>query len=171
MGRESIHDKLSRVRPPRVHITYDVHTGGAIEKKELPFIMGVMGDFGGKQEAVTKLKERQFVDINPDNFDDVLSGMKPHLEFAVENKLSEDPDAKPLAIKLDFAKLEDFEPEQVARKVPALNELLKLRSDLGNLRGVLNDDFDQLLLIAISNTEKLEKLKGQLDEAGGGDNA
>ena len=105
MGRESIHDKLSRVRPPRVHITYDVHTDGAIEKKELPFIMGVMGrHFRGKQEVVTKLKDRSFVDVNPDNFDDVLAGMKPHLEFAVENKLSEDPDAKALSIKLDFAK-------------------------------------------------------------------
>ena len=173
MGRDSIHDKLSRVRPPRVHITYEVHTDGAIEKKELPFIMGVMGDFGGKQEVVTKLKDRTFVDVNPDNFDEVLAGMKPHLEFSVENKLSEDADAKPLSIKLDFVKLEGFEPEQVARQVPVLNELLKLRSDLSNLRGALqgNDEFDRLLLAAVSNTEKLEKLKGQLDEPEGGSNA
>jgi type VI secretion system protein ImpB len=149
-----------------VHITYQVHTGGATEKKELPFIIGVMGDFAGKQEALAKLKERKFVDVNPDNFDAVLAGMKPHLEFAVEDKLSEEADSKALAIKLDFTKLEDFEPEQVARRVPVLNDLLKLRTELGNLRGAVqgNDNLDALLMKAVKNAENMDR---QLDKPEG----
>jgi len=91
---KSTQHKLDRVRPPRVHVTYDVETGDAIEVKELPFVMGVLGDFTGQPETpLPKLKERKFVEVNPDNFDSVLEGMKPHLAFSVENKLSEDPDA------------------------------------------------------------------------------
>ncbi len=94
MARESTQHKLDRVRSPRVHITYDVETGGAIELKELPFVVGVLGDFTGQPtEPLPKLKERKFVEVNPDNFDSVLEGMKPHLAFSVENKLSDEPDA------------------------------------------------------------------------------
>src|SRR5881409_1384786 len=103
MGRESTQHKLDRVRSPRVHITYDVEVGGAIELKELPFVVGVLGDFTGQPEQpLPKLKERKFVEVNPDNFDSVLEGMKPHLSFAVENKLSEDPEAANLKIDLKF---------------------------------------------------------------------
>src|ERR1043165_10145912 len=92
MARESTHHKLDRVRSPRVHITYDVETGGAIELKELPFVVGVLGDFTGQPtEPLPKLKDRKFADVNPDNFDTVLEGMKPHLAFSVENKLSDEP--------------------------------------------------------------------------------
>jgi len=95
MARESTQHKLDRVRSPRVHITYDVEIGGAIELKELPFVVGVLGDFTGQPEQpLPKLKERKFVEINPDNFDSVLEGMKPHLSFAVENKLSDEADAQ-----------------------------------------------------------------------------
>src|ERR1700728_3060100 len=91
MGRESTQQKLSRVRAPRVQITYDVETGGAIELKELPFVMGVLGDLTGHPEQpLAALKDRKFVEINPDNFDSVLKGMQPHLKFSVENKLSSD---------------------------------------------------------------------------------
>src|SRR3954471_19568225 len=94
MARDSMQHKLDRVRPPRVQITYEVEVGGAIEVKELPFVMGVLGDFTGQpQEPLPKLKDRKFVEINPDNFDSVLGAMKPHLSFAVENKLSEDSNA------------------------------------------------------------------------------
>src|SRR5436189_6250401 len=92
-SKESIQHKIDRVRPPRVQITYDVEIGGAIELKELPFVVGVLGDFTGQPEQpLPKLKERKFVEVNPDNFDSVLEGMKPHLAFAVENKLSDEPD-------------------------------------------------------------------------------
>src|SRR6201996_6911457 len=109
MARESTQHKLDRVRSPRVHITYDVETGGAIELKELPFVMGVLGDFTGQpSEPLPKLKDRKFVEVNPDNFDTVLEGMKPHLAFSVENKLSEDPNAPQLKVDLHFKSLEDF---------------------------------------------------------------
>ncbi len=111
MARESTQHKLDRVRSPRVHITYDVEVGGAIELKELPFVIGVLGDFTGQPEQpLAKLKERKFVEVNPDNFDSVLEGMKPHLSFSVENKLSEDPEAANLKVDLKFKSMDDFEP-------------------------------------------------------------
>ncbi|HZS52719.1 MAG TPA: type VI secretion system contractile sheath small subunit, partial [Bryobacterales bacterium] len=91
---ESLQHKLDRVRSPRVHITYDVETGGAIEKKELPFVMGVFGDYTGMpEEPLARVKDRKFVEVSLDNFDNVMAAMKPHLAFSVENKLSDDPNA------------------------------------------------------------------------------
>jgi type VI secretion system protein ImpB len=171
MARESLQHKLDRVRSPRVHITYDVETGGAIELKELPFVVGVLGDFTGQPtEPLPKLKERKFVEVNPDNFDQVLEGMKPHLAFSVENKLSDEPDAPNLKINLNFKSMEDFEPENVARQVPPLKQLLDLRQRLSDLRGSLqgNDKLEELLLEAVGNTEKLNKLKGEIKEGSNG---
>ncbi len=169
MARESTQHKLDRVRSPRVQITYDVEIGGAIELKELPFVVGVLGDFTGQpEEPLPKLKERKFVEVNPDNFDSVLEGMKPHLSFAVENKLSDDPEAANLKVDLRFRSMEDFEPENVARQVKPLKELLDLRSRLADLRGSLqgNDRLEELLLETVGNTEKLEKIKSEM---GGGE--
>ncbi|PYX87853.1 MAG: type VI secretion system contractile sheath small subunit [Acidobacteria bacterium] len=166
MARESTQQKLSRVRAPRVHITYDVQIGDAIENKEIPFVMGVLGDFTGQPEQpLAKVKDRKFVEVTPDNFDTVLAGMNPHVAFAVENKLSEDPNAPQLKVDLRFKSLEDFEPEQVARQVKPLRELLELRTKLSDLRGSLqgNDKLDELLLETITNTEKLEKLRAELN--------
>src|ERR1700732_5414968 len=115
MARQSAQHKLDRVRPPRVQITYDVEVGGAIEIKELPFVVGVLGDFtGNPEQPLPKLKERKFVEVNHDNFDTVLEGMKPHLSFAVENKLSEDPAAPQLKVDLQFKSMDDFAPDNVA---------------------------------------------------------
>lgn len=165
MARQSAQHKLDRVRPPRVQITYDVEIGGAIELKELPFVVGVLGDFTGKPEApLPKLKDRKFVEVNPDNFDSVLEGMKPHLSYSVENKLSDEPDAPNLKIDLKFKKLEDFEPANVAKQVKPLKEMLDLRTRLADLRGTLqgNDKLEDLLLDAVGKTEKLEKLKQEI---------
>lgn len=165
MARESIQKKLQRVRPPRVQVNYDVQVGDAIELKELPFVMGILGDFtGNPTEPLPRLKDRRFVEITPDNFDSVLDSMKPHLSFSVENKLSDDPNAGQLKVDLSFRKLEDFEPEQVAQQVKPLRELLELRTKLSDLRGTLqtNDKLDELLLDAVSNTEKLHKLQKEL---------
>jgi len=168
MARESTQHKLDRVRSPRVHITYDVETGGAIELKELPFVVGVLGDFTGQPtEPLPKLKDRKFTEVNPDNFDTVLEGMKPHLAFSVENKLSDEPDAPNLKIDLNFKSMDDFEPENVARQVKPLKELLDLRTRLSDLRGSLqgNDKLEELLLDAVGNTEKLDKLKSEIKGA------
>jgi type VI secretion system protein ImpB len=166
MAKASIQHKLDRVRPPRVQITYDVEIGDAIEVKELPFVMGVLGDFTGQPtQPLARLRDRKFVEVNPDNFDSVLEGMKPHLAFSVENKLSEDSDAGQLKVDLNFKSLDDFEPEQVARQVKPLRELLELRTRLADLRGTLqtNDKLEEVLLDAVKNKDKLGKLKQEIE--------
>src|SRR5687768_17156554 len=165
----STQHKLDRVRPPRVHVTYDVEVGDAIEMKELPFVMGVLGDFTGQPEQpLPRLRDRKFVEVNPDNFDQVLEGMKPHLAFSVENKLAEESDAAQLKVDLHFKSMDDFEPENVARQVKPLRELLDLRTKLSDLRGSLqgNDKLEELLMDAVSSSEKLDKLRGEVKEGG-----
>lgn len=172
MAKESVHKKLERVRPPRVHVTYDVEVGDAIEVKELPFVMGVMADLSGQPtEPLARLKDRRFVEITPDNFDSVLESFKPHLSFAVDNKLSEDPNAGQLKVSLDFKSLDDFDPAQVAQQVRPLKELLDLRTKLSDLRGALqgNDKLDELLMDAAGNTEKMDRLKKELEKDKGKD--
>ena len=165
MARESTQKKLERVRPPRVQISYDVEIGNAIELKEIPFVMGVLADLSGQpKEALPRLKDRRFVEITPDNFDSVLDSMKPHLAFSVENKLSEDSNAGQIKVDLNFKSMDDFEPDAVAKQVKPLKDLLDLRTKLSDLRGNLqtNEKLDELLLDAVSNTDKLNKLKGEL---------
>jgi type VI secretion system protein ImpB len=176
MAKESTQKKLERVRPPRVNISYDVETGGAIEMKELPFVMGVLGDFTGQPtEPLAKLKDRKFVEITLDNFDDVMASMKPHLGFSVENKLSDDPEAGKLGVDLTFKSLDDFAPDAVARQVKPLRELLELRTKLADLRGTLqgNDKLEEILQATLGDEEKMKKLKAELESQGGdkgGDN-
>jgi len=168
---ESLQHKLDRVRSPRVHITYDVETGGAIEKKELPFVMGVFGDYSGMpEEPLPRVKDRKFVEVSLDNFDSVLAAMKPHLAFSVENKLSEDPNAGQVKVDLRFRSMDDFEPANVARQVKPLKALLDLRSRLSDLRGNLqgNEKLDELLLDAVKDAGKLDKLKAEIATQGGG---
>jgi type VI secretion system protein ImpB len=173
MAKQSTQHKLDRVRPPRVHVTYDVEVGDAIELKELPFVMGVLGDFTGQpSEPLPRLRDRKFVEVTPDNFDSVLEGMKPHLAFAVENKLSEDADAPQLKVDLNFKSMDDFAPENVARQVKPLKELLDLRTRLSDLRGSLqgNDKLEELLLDAVGDKGKLDKLKKEIGGGEGGSN-
>jgi type VI secretion system protein ImpB len=165
MARESTQHKLDRVRSPRVQITYDVEIGDAIELKELPFVLGVLGDFTGQpSDPLPKLKERKFVEVNPDNFDQVLESMKPHLAFSVENKLSEDPNAGNLKVDLHFKSLDDFAPENVARQVKPLRELLELRQRMTDLRGSLqgNDKLDELLLNTVQDKAKMAQLRKEM---------
>jgi type VI secretion system protein ImpB len=171
MARESTQHKLDRVRAPRVQITYDVEVGTAIELKELPFVMGVLGDFSGQPEKpLAAMKDRKFVEINPDNFDNVLKGMAPHLSYSVKNTLSSDPNAGQVKVDLKFESMEDFSPEKVAEKVKPLKELMNLRTRLSDLRGSLqgNDKLDDILVKVLSNTEERDKLKAELSNAGEG---
>jgi type VI secretion system protein ImpB len=169
---DSTQKKLERVRPPRVAISYDVETGGAIEKKELPFLMGVLGDFTGQPtEPLPRLKERKFVEVTPDNFDDVLASMKPHLAFSVENKLSDDADAR-IAVDLNFRSLDDFAPDAIAKQVKPLRELLELRTQLADLRGSLqtNEKLDEVLQATVGDADKMAKLRSELGLGEGGNN-
>jgi type VI secretion system protein ImpB len=166
MAKESTQHKLDRVRSPRVHITYDVETGDAIEMKELPFVVGVLSDLSGKpDEPLPRMRDRKFVEIDRDNFDSVLKGMKPRLAYRVDNKLTDD-DSK-MAVELRFNRIEDFEPEQVARQVEPLRKLLETRIQLSALLAKAdgNDKLSERLQEIIGNTELLKKLS---DEAGVG---
>ncbi|WP_213806542.1 type VI secretion system contractile sheath small subunit [Granulicella sp. dw_53] len=170
MARESTQHKLDRVRSPRVQITYDVEVGDAIELKELPFVMGVLGDLTGQPKTpLAALKERKFVEINPDNFDMVLKGLEPHLAYSVANKLGDTGDGAQLKVDLTFESFDDFSPENVAKQIGPLRELLELRKRLSDLRGSLqgNDKLDEMLLDVVSNTEIREKLRKEVDAKGG----
>ena len=162
---DSTQKKLERIRPARVSISYEVETGGAIEKKELPFLMGVLGDFTGQPtEPLARLKDRKFVEVTPENFDDVLASMKPHLSFTVENKLAENADAPKLGIDLNFRSMDDFSPDAVARQVKPLKALLDLRTQLADLRGSLqtNETLDEVLQSTLGDAEKLNQLRSEL---------
>jgi type VI secretion system protein ImpB len=159
MARESTQHKLDRVRPPRVHITYDVELGEAIELKELPFVLGVLSDLSGKpDEPLSRMRDRKFVDIDRDNFNDVMRGMKPRLAFQVDNKLTND-DTK-MGVELRFNAIEDLEPEQVARQVEPLRKLMEVRKQLSGLLAKAdgNDKLSEKLREIIGNTELAERI-------------
>jgi type VI secretion system protein ImpB len=159
MAKESLQKKISRVRPPRVHITYDVETGGAIEKREIPFVAGVLADLSGQPEKpLPPLKDRKFVEIDKDNFDNVLAKINPRLAFKVDNKLSED-DTR-LGVELRFSSMADFDPPAIAKQIPALRRLLEARNALNNLRSSLlgNDKLEGLLQEVLNNQEALQRI-------------
>ena len=158
-SKESLQHKLDRVRPPRVQITYDVEVGGAIELKELPFVVGVMGDFVGKpEEPLPALKNRKFVEIDPDNFNQVLSGMKPRLAYTIDNKLQDD--GSKLGVDLKFNSIEDFEPDQIVQQVEPLRKLVEARQKLSDLRSKMdgNEKLENLLEGIISDVDKQKEL-------------
>ncbi len=162
--KDSVQKRLERVRPPRVQLTYDVEIGDAVEKKELPFVMGVMGDFTGQQDPdkpLPKLKDRKFVNVDLDNFDEVLSGMAPRASFRVKNKLSEA--GGEFGVNLEFNAMEDFRPESVVGQVEPLRKLLEARTKLSDLRNKLagNEKLEDVLGEVLSNTEKLKQLGEQ----------
>ena len=159
MPKESIHQKLSRVRKPRVHITYDVEIGNAIEQKELPFVVGVLADLSGDaSQQLPRIKERKFVEIDRDNFNQALAGMAPQLEFSVPNKLAND-DSR-IGLKLKFTHLDDFGPEAVAQQVEPIRKLVEARQRLNELALKINsnDKLDQLLQAVVQNTDALRDL-------------
>lgn len=164
--RESIQQKISRIRPPRVHITYDVEVGGAIEMKELPFVVGVLGDFSGKPiDALPRVRDRKFVQVDRDNFDQVLAGMKPRLAYQVENKLSEG--GGKLGIELNFREIEDFTPDRVVQQVEPLRKLVELRQNLSDLLAKMdgNDKLANLLQEVINNPDAVKQQAAASTEA------
>ena len=157
--KDSVQQKLSRVRPPRVHLTYDVEIGDAIEQKEIPFVVGVVGEFSGNPEnPIPKIKDGKFVNVDGDNFDDVMKGMTPRAVYRVPNKLSEG--GGEFAVELKFNSLEDFRPESVVQQVEPLRKLLEARTKLSDLRNKLagNDKLEDLLQDVLASTEKMAEV-------------
>jgi type VI secretion system protein ImpB len=160
---ESIHEKLKRVRKPRVHITYEVETEGAEILRELPFVVGIMGDFSGDPtQPLRPLNERKFIQIDRDNFDEVMTRMTPGLNLRVENKLAED--GSEMAVALKFNSIEDFEPARVAEQVPALKALVETRNKLRDLMSKVDrsEELEGLLEQILTNENELKSLSGQL---------
>lgn len=157
---ESTQKKLSRIRPPRVQITYDVEIGDAIQMKELPFVAGILADLSGKPaEALPKLKDRKFVEIDRDNFNDVLASCAPRLALRVDNKLAKD-DSK-LNVELNFNSIDDFDPVEVVKQVEPLRKLFDARQRLMDLLAKLdgNDKLDALLQEIVANPDNQKTLK------------
>ncbi|MCE9533638.1 MAG: type VI secretion system contractile sheath small subunit [Planctomycetes bacterium] len=163
MAGESVHDKLDRVRKPRVHITYQVETEGAAVEKELPFVVGVLGDFSGHPtEPLKPLKDRKFIQIDRDNFNDVMARIAPALNIRVENTLK--GDGTELGVQLKFNKIEDFDPGRVVQQVEPLKKLLETRDKLRDLLTKVDrsEDLENLLENVLKNTDKLQQLSGEL---------
>ncbi len=161
---ESTQHKLDRVRRPRVQITYDVETNGAMQKVELPFVVGVMADLSGApKEALRPMKERKFTNIDRDNFNEVLQRSAPRLALKVDNKLTGEAGSK-LATELNFKNMEDFDPAKVAAQIPALKELLDMRKRLTELMSKMegNDKLEALLADVLANTEKASTLAKEM---------
>lgn len=160
---ESVQQKLKRVRAPRVHITYDVETEGAQVRKELPFVVGVIGDFSGKPyEPQKPLRDRKFIQIDRDNFDDVMQRMTPGAEFKVENTLAGDESLLPVSLK--FKSIDDFEPGAIVDQVEPLRKLLAVRNKLRDLMSKVDrsEELESLLEEVLQNTDKLTALAGEL---------
>ena len=161
--KESIQHKIDRIRPPRVQITYDVETGGAIEMKELPFVVGVLGDFTGKpEEPLPGLKNRKFVEIDRDNFDQVMEGMKPRLSFSVDNKLQDD--GSKMGVELKFKSMDDFEPDNIVQQVEPLRKLVEARQKLSDLLSKMdgNDKLEEILNDVVADAGKQKELSDAL---------
>jgi type VI secretion system protein ImpB len=165
MAGESIQKKLDRVRPPRVQIKYEVEIGDALELKELPFVVGVLGDYSGKPaESMPAVKDRRFVNIDRDNFNDVLREMKPRLVFGVEDKVTGKAEGK-FNIELNFNNIDDFNPESVVRQVDPLRKLADTRRELELLKTKMdgNDKLVSLLEKVLDSSELKQQLGKELN--------
>jgi type VI secretion system protein ImpB len=163
MSSDSIHSKLERVRKPRVHIKYEVETGGAVVEKELPFVVGVLGDFSGNPTQPLKpMKDRKFIQIDRDNFNDILARMTPGLSFKAANTLA--GDGSQMAINLKFNSMADFEPGNVAKQVEPLRKLLETRDKIRDLQSKvdLSEDLEGILEKVLQNSDHLKKLSSDL---------
>ena len=162
---ESLQKWMGRNRPPRVQITYDVEIGDAVEKKELPLVVGLMADLSGQPVTpLPKLKERRFVEVDRDNFNEVMTKISPRLDLSVPDTFKGEGNLK---VELTFNDFDQFHPEAIARQVPRLAKLLEARQQLRDLLGKLdgNDELDALLENILKNTEDLKALKGPEEAA------
>ena len=163
MAKSSIQHKLDRVRKPRVHITYDVEIGDAVVQKELPFVMGVMGDFSGNPTSKPDpLKDRKFVNIDRDNFDDVMARISPELNIRVQNTL-EGGDTE-MALQLKFNSMGDFDPAALVEQIPALKKLLDSRNQLRDLLTTMDqsEDLEELMEKILSDANQVQAAAGEM---------
>lgn len=162
--KESVQKKLQRIRPPRVQLTYDVEVGDGIASKELPFVVGVMGDFSAASEVEkTKLKDKKFINVDLDNIDEVMQSLAPRAAFQVENTLT--AEGGKLSVDLIFNSMEDFRPEQVVQQVDPLRKLLEARERLTDLRNKISNSerLEDLLDEVLNNTDQIRQLSAETE--------
>lgn len=161
---DSVHQKLKRVRKPRVHITYDVETNGATETKEIPYVVGVLGDFSGDSDVAKKsLKDRRFIDLKKDKFDQVMARLEPGVKMKVDDVLSGE-EGKQMAVDLKFRSMEDFEPDRIVEQVEPLRNLMERRNQLRDLMAKADgsEELESLLEQILNDESKMGELKSQL---------
>jgi type VI secretion system protein ImpB len=157
----SLQKWVGRNRPPRVQITYDVEVGDAVEKRELPLVVGLLADLSGQPATpLPKFKERRFVEIDRDNFDEIMGKIAPRLDLSVPDTAKGEGNLK---IELNFRKFEDFHPESIVNQVPRLAKLLEARQQLRDLLAKLdgNDELDSILERIVQNSEALKEVQSQ----------
>lgn len=162
--RESVQKKLQRIRPPRVQLTYDVEVGDGREVKELPFVVGVLGDFSAASELEkTKLKDKKFINVDLENIDEVMQSLAPRASFQVENSLTEE--SNKISVDLVFNAMDDFRPEQVVQQVEPLRKLVEARERLTDLRNKIsnNERLEDLLDDILKNTDQIRKMSMEAD--------
>lgn len=163
--RESVQKKLQRVRPPRVQLTYDVEVGDAKEVKELPFVVGVMGDFSAASEVEkSKLKDKKFINVDLDNIDEVMTSLAPRASFQVENTLTDQGGR--MGVDLTFKSMEDFRPEQVVQQVDPLRQLVEARERLTDLRNKISNSekLEDILDDVLRNTDQVRRMSAEAGE-------
>jgi type VI secretion system protein ImpB len=159
----NVYSRLERERRPRVHIKYEIESGDAQIERELPFVVGVMGDFSGNPTTPLRpLKERKFVQIGKENFNEVMERIAPELNIKVNNTLAGDDSLVPVQLK--FRTMEDFEPARIAEQVPALKKLLDTRNQLRDLMTKVDrsQELEGLLERVLQNESDLKALSSQL---------
>lgn len=162
--RESVQKKLQRIRPPRVQLTYDVEVGDGREVKELPFVVGVLGDFSAASELKSsKLKDKKFINVDLENIDEVMQSLAPHASFQVDNSLTEE--GGKISVDLMFHAMDDFLPEQVVQQVEPLRKLVEARERLTDLRNKIsnNERLEDLLDEVLKNTDQIQKMSVEAD--------
>jgi type VI secretion system protein ImpB len=169
--KESTQHKLDRVRPPRVQITYDLELAGAVQRKSLPLVVGILADLSGHRESddsVARLKDRKFVEIDRDNFNEVMAKAGPRLALSVPNAVAGEGS---LQVELKFGEIDDFEPLRIVKQVEVLSRLYEQRVRLADLLIKLdgNDDLEKALKGA--QAAELEELKALSAGSGNGADA
>ncbi|AMW80247.1 type VI secretion protein [Acinetobacter sp. TGL-Y2] len=160
--RESVQKKLQRIRPPRVQLTYDVEIGDGKEVKELPFVVGVLGDFSAASELEkTKLKDKKFINVDLENIDEVMESLAPRASFQVENTISEEGGR--MGVDLTFNSMADFRPENVVQQVDPLRKLVDARERLSDLRNKISNSerLEDLLDEVLKNTDQIRKMSAE----------
>ncbi len=158
----ALNSQHKRVSKNRVSITYDVETNGAVETKELPFVVGVLGDFSADREDKPDVADREFFQIDKDNFDTVMKRVGPELKMKVDNVLVDDNSQ--IEANLTFESMKDFTPDAIVGKVDALKQLVDTRNQLKVLlsKADRSRDLEKLLKEVLTSADTIKALSSEL---------